>query len=189
MKRLFYAAAALAVFVSCGQKVSDPVQEAIVKEITENLQEGFTTVKIYNCELVDSTSFRQEFEHRKKAFEARKSSDEQFLLKYSREGKRQNAAIKQESYIKTISILQGLDSLETAMSSILDETAYYDYRFSGMAKGPDSSMEFKDTYVTITPDGRVMSMTSNPKDLHKSLGRVIPGYLDLIDGEAEESEE
>lgn len=189
MKRTVLISAALVLLVSCGQKTTDPVEEAIVKEITENLQEGFTTVKIYNYELVDSTTFRQEFEHRKKAFEARRQSDEKFLLQYSREGKRQNAAIKQKSYIKTLSIIDGLDSLEMASSAILDDVAYYDYMFNGMAKGPDSSMEFTDTYVTITPDGRVMSMTSNKKDLHKSLGRVIPGYMDIVQGESEESAE
>ena len=189
MKRIFLLSAALAALVSCGQKVQDPVKDAIVKEITENMEEGFTNVRIYNYELVDSTSFREEFEHRKKAFEARKQSDEKFLLQYSVEGKRQNAAIKQASYIRTIGIISALDSLEAASSAILDDVAYYDYKFNGMAKGPDSSMEFTDTYVTITPDGRVMSMTSNRKDLHKSLGRVIPGYMDVVKGESEDSEE
>lgn len=186
MKKFIVLAAAL-VLVSCGQKKTDPAKDAIEGYILSEL--SLPDVKFYSLEKVDSTTFRQEFEHRKNAFEARRSSDEQFILKYIREGKPKNAALKTESFKNTLRIIQGLDSLEKVSSAILDNIAYYDYKFSGSAKGQDGSMDFKDTYVTITSDYKVMSMTSNIKDLHKSLGRVIPGYLDLVKGTDEESSE
>lgn len=186
MKKFIVLAAAL-VLVSCGQKKTDPVKDAIEGYIVSEL--SFPDVKFYSLEKVDSTTFRQEFEHRKKAFEARRASDEQFLLKYTRERKPKNAALKTESFKNTLRIIQGLDSLENVSSAILDNIAYYDYKFSGLAKGPDGSMDFKDTYVTITPDHKVMSMTTDIKDLHKSLGRVIPGYLELVKGADEEPSE
>ena len=170
---------------SCAGKTLSPVQEAIVNEIKEKVSGEVSDFRFYTIGKVDSTTFRQEFEHRQKAFEARRDSDEKFLLKYTQEGKRKNAAIKQASYIKTVGILKGLDSLKRASSDILDDVAYYDYVFSGKATGAGMSIEFNETYVSITPDNVVMSMTADKKDLHKSLGRVIPGYLELMEGEEE----
>ena len=185
MKKAMILAAAL-VMTACGQKTADPVQDAIELYIFDKMPELYTEVSFNTLEKVDSTTFREEFDHRKKAFEARRASDEKFILKYTGEGKPKNAALKTESYKNTLRIIEGLDSLELASSSILDEIAYYDYKFSATAKGPDGRMDFEDAYACVTPDHRVMAMTSNLKDLHKSLGRVIPGYLEIVKGEEED---
>ena len=182
MKKIIIFAAAL-VLVSCGQKKVDPVKEAVTRYIIDNSSQVIAEVRFNTFEKVDSTTFRQEFDHRKKAFEARRASDEKFVIKYMNEGKRKNAALKTESFKNTLRIIARLDSLEKVSSDILDEVAYYDYKFSGQARGKSGSTDFVDTYLTITPDLKVMSMTSNPKDLHKSLGRVIPGYLEAVEGE------
>lgn len=188
MKKTIILAAAALVLVSCGQKQTDPVREAVKQYIIDNMSE-YTDVKFNTFEKVDSTTFRQEFEHRKKAFEARRASDEKFIVKYMNEGKQKNATLKTESYRNTLRIIQALDSLEQASAGIIDDIAYYDYKFSASAKGPQGGMDFNDAYASITPDMKVMTMTSNPKDLHKSLGRVIPGYMDVVQGEDEEISE
>ena len=185
MKKSIILAAAL-VLVSCGQKQSDPVQDAIELYIFENMPEMYTQVTFNTLEKVDSTTFREEFEHRKKAFEARLESDEKFILKYTLEKKQKNVALKTLSYKKTLRIIQALDSLEKASAGIMDDVAYYDYKFSATAKGQNARMDFEDTYATVTPDLRVMSMTTDIRDLHKSLGRAIPGYLDIVKGDEEE---
>ena len=182
MKKAIILTAAL-VLVSCGQKKADPVKDAVTRYIIENSSQVVTEVRFNTLEKVDSTTFRQEFDHRKKAFEARRASDEKFVIKYRNEGKQKNAALKTESFMNTLRIIARLDSLEKASTAILDEVAYYDYKFSGQARGESGNTDFVDTYVTITPSFKVMSMTSNPKDLHKSLGRVIPGYLEAVEGE------
>lgn len=187
MKKTFILAAAALVLVSCGQKKVDPVKDTITQYIAETL--SYDDVKFINLEKVDSTTFREEFEHRKNAFEARRASDEKFIVKYMNEGKQKNAALKTESFKNTLRIIRDLDSLEKASAAILDDIAYYDYKFNASARGPQGSMDFKDAYVCMTPDMKVMSMTSNVKDLHKSLGRVIPGYLDIVKGEEEGSED
>jgi len=189
MKKFILLSALSVLLVSCGGRTSDPVHEAIKGEIMGNMSQDFTDVTINKVEKIDSTTFRTELDRRKKAFALKRDADSELLLKYITEGKRRNASIKTESYKKDLAILQGLDSLETLLGDRLDDIAYYDYRFSADAKGQGFSMQFRDAYIAITPDGRVISMTAERRDLHKSAGRVIPGYYELVKGSDEEEEE
>lgn len=186
MKRLVLLSALLPLLLSCGGRTPDPVHEAIKGEIMGNMSQEFTDVTIHLVEKIDSTTFRQELERRKKAFATKRDADSDLLLKYMSEGKRRNASLKSESYKKDLIILQGLDSLEAAHAAILDDVAYYDYRFNAEAKGQGLKMQFREAYISITPDGRVISMTAERRDLHKSAGRVIPGYLELVKGSDED---
>ena len=189
MKKASICFVSLLLLFSCGGKTSDPVRDAIKGEIMDNMFQEFTDVNITNVEKIDSTTFRTELDRRKKAFTIKRDADSEFLLKYMQEGKKKNASIKSESYLNDLRILQGLDSLGAALAASLDDVAYYDYRFSATAKGKDVTMQFRDAYISITPDGRVISMTAERRDLHKSAGRVIPGYYELVKGADEEDEE
>ena len=189
MKKASIFFVSLLLLFSCGGKTSDPVRDAIKGEIMDNMFQEFTDVNITNVEKIDSTTFRTELDRRKKAFTIKRDADGEFLLKYMQEGKKKNASIKSESYQNDLRILQGLDSLGAALAATLDDVAYYDYRFSATAKGKDVTMQFRDAYIAITPDGRVISMTAERRDLHKSAGRVIPGYYELVKGADEEDEE
>ena len=189
MHKLLFIAASLLLLASCGGKTSDPVHEAIKGEIMGNMDQQFSDVSIIKVEMIDSTTYRTELDRRKNAFALKRDADSNLLIKYMTEGKRKNAEIKTESYRKDLVILQGLDSLEVALADILDDVAYYDYRFSADAKGQGMNMQFRNAYISITPDGRVISMTSERSDLHKSAGRVIPGYLELLKGSGADDEE
>ncbi|MBR3012450.1 MAG: hypothetical protein IKH60_03900 [Bacteroidales bacterium] len=189
MHKFLVFAASLLLLASCGGKTADPVHEAIKGEILGNMDRQFSDVSINKVEKIDSTTFRTELERRKKVFMTKRDADSELLIKYMTEGKRRNAEIKSESYRKDLLILNGLDSLESAIAGILDDIAYYDYRFSADAKGQDVNMQFRDAYISITPDGRVISMTADRRDLHKSAGRVIPGYYELVKGAGEDEEE
>ncbi len=186
MKKFILFAALLPLLVSCGGRVVDPVHEAIKGEIMGNMSQDFTDVTINFVEKIDSTTFRQEFDRRRRVFTLKRDADSDLLLKYMTEGKKRNASIKSDSYKQDLVILQGLDSLEAAHSAILDDIAYYDYRFSADAKGQGLKMQFRNAFISITPDGRVISMTAERRDLHKSAGRVIPGYVELVKGSDEE---
>ena len=181
----------LFLLAACSGGKTDPVREAIKGEIMGNMSQDFTSVEIFSVEKIDSTTFRTELDRRKKAFTTKRDADSELLLKYMQEGKRRNASIKNDSYKNDLRILLGLDSLGTVHAAILDDIAYYDYRFNAKAKGKDVTMQFRDTYISITPDGKVISMAAERRDLHKSAGRVIPGYYELVKGadEEEESEE
>lgn len=185
MKKSIFILASLLMVAACGTKTADPVHEAIKAEISGNMPQKFTDVKIYTVEKIDSTTFRQELDRRKTLFETRRAADEKLILKYNSEGKQKNAALKTESYKKDVFILRDLDSLEVSLADILDDVAYYDYVFSAQASGPDGKMEFRDSYAAITPDMQVIGLTAQKKDLHKGLGKVIPGYLEIVKGEEE----
>lgn len=189
MRRFIFIAASLLLLASCGGKAVDPVHEAIKGEIMGNMEQQFSDVSIIKVEKIDSTTFRTELDRRKNAFALKRDADSNLLIKYMTEGKKRNAELKTESYRKDLLILQGLDSLEVALAAILDDIAYYDYRFSADAKGEGMNMQFRNAYISITPDGRVISMTSERSDLHKGAGRVIPGYLDLVKGAGEDDED
>ena len=186
MKKFILFSALLPLLVACGGRVTDPVHEAIKGEIMGNMSQEFSDVTINFVEKIDSTTYRQELERRKKAFVLKRDADSELLLKYMAEGKKRNATIKSDSYRQDLVILQGLDSLEAAHAAILDDIAYYDYRFSADAKGQGLKMQFRNAYISITPDGRVISMTAERRDLHKGAGRVIPGYLELVKGSDED---
>ena len=188
MKKLVLAALAALSVCACATRTADPVHEAITHEIIDNMDKGFTEVRINHVELIDSTTFATEFERRIKLFEAKRDADSKLSVKYLAEGKKKNSALKASSYVNDIMILVSLDSLRKASSDILEKVAYYDYKFSAVAKGPDSSMEFKDAYAAVTPDFKVIGMTAALKDLHKGLGRVIPGYLEIVKGDEDASE-
>ena len=186
MKSSILIAASLLLLVSCGGGTPDPVREAIKGEIMGNMSQQFTDVYVNSFEKVDSTTFRTELERRKTVFTTKRDADSDLLIKYMSEGKKKNAELKSESYRKDLLILQGIDSLEVALAGILDDIAYYDYKFSADAKGDGMKMQFRNAYISITPDGRVISMTSERRDLHKSTGRVIPGYVELVKGAGED---
>lgn len=181
------AAAAALLLVSCAPKTPDPVEQAICTEISA-MPQGFTKVSVTSYERVDSTTFAQEFERRVKLFEAKRDADSKFLLKYLQEGKNRNAAIKNESYVRDLMILKGLDSLRAVCADIMDQVAYYDYVFDADASGEEGKMYFRQANAAITPDYQVIGMTSQQKDLHKGLGKVIPGYLELVKGAEDEEE-
>lgn len=189
MRKIILFAASLLLLASCGGRTPDPVVEAIKGEIIGNMPQKFTDVTVTKYEKIDSTTFRQELERRKVVFTTKRDVDSDFIIKYHSEGKKRNAEIKTESYRKDLLILQGIDSLERAHAAILDDIAYYDYCFNAAAKGKDVSMQFREAYISITPDGKVISMAAERRDLHKAAGRVIPGYAELLKGAGEDDGE
>ena len=61
---------------------------------------------------------------------------------------------------------------------VLDVKRYYG---SGEAVTKDSRFDLSEAYAAITPDGKVLSVSTDVKDIHKSTGRAIPGYVDLFE--------
>lgn len=186
MKKLLIIPAAIMLLASCSPKASDQVSDAVKNEIM-TLDGGYEKVVIKSIEKVDSTTFAQEFDRRIGTFETKKKADEQLLLKYTRDNKKRNAAIKQESLARDYVILAGIDSLKMAMGAKLNDVAYYEYRFSAQASNPEKTVVFNDSFAAVSPAGEVLCIASKQNDLHRRLGKVIPGYLDLVKGDEESS--
>ena len=166
----------------CKDKESSPIQEALGAYILQG-QEG--TFRLYRIEKIDSTTFRTEFERRQNVFELKLQAETIFYQSYTMDRKPKNAARHWDAMQGTLANLKGLDSLRTTLEGRLDEIAYYDYVFSGRAETDSQATDFADAYASLTPNLKVIALTSERKDLHKSGGRAIPGYVQLFGKEEE----
>ena len=162
----------------CKDKESSPIQEALGAYILQG-QEG--SFELYRIEKIDSTSFRTEFERRQNVLDLKLREETRFYENYILERKPKNAARHREAMERARASLKGLDSLRTTLEGRLDEIAYYDYVFSGRAETANQATDFADTYASITPALEVIALTAVQKDLHKSGGRAIPGYVQLFE--------
>lgn len=167
---------------SCAQ-TPDPLQEALQTYILKG-QEG--TFRLYSIEKIDSTTFRTEFEHRQNVFELKLQEETKLFENYYFQNKRKNADRHWEAMERTREVMKGLDSLRAALAGRMDEIAYYDYVFSGRAETATAATDFRDTYVSMTPQLEIISMTTERRDLHKAGGRAIPGYLQMLGDTPEE---
>ena len=158
-------------------KTPDPLQEALSAHILHG-REG--TFRLYSIEKIDSTTFRTEFEHRQNVFERKLQEETKLFENYYFQNKRKNADRHWEAMERTREVMKGLDSLRAALAGRMDEVAYYEYVFSGRAETGSEAVEFKDTYVSMSPSLEVITMSADRADLHKSGGRAIPGYLQMF---------
>ena len=179
MKKTVFILAAAAVMLSCSGRQPDPVAQALEEAVKLSISEP-CKFRLYTLELTDSTTFRTEFERRAKVFEVKSKREGELYSRYFTEGKPKNAAVHMEAMTKANRNHETLDSLMNTMASRLDETAYYDYRFSGKAYGDAGEIEYRDSWFTITPDGKILAITHDKKELHRNAGRAIPGYMEIF---------
>lgn len=179
-------AAFLVLLCSCNDKqTTDPAQAALEKKIKEQVGED-AGINIFLFEKIDSTTFAEELADRKEAFNYKLEQDSRFLIEYSTKGLKRNAAKKTLAVRTDHRILAALDSIATVIEPYAAEVAYYDYHFSGKAVSKSGDTEFKDYYSCITPSGEVMCISPSSKGLHKSMGRILPGYSELFAGSSED---
>ena len=174
---------ALCSFAVCCGKKADPLQETLGAYILRG-QEGIFT--LYRIEKIDSTTFRTEFERRQYVFDLKLEEETNLYESYIIQGKPKNAARHLDAIQRTHEVLKGLDSLRTAMDGRMDEIAYYDYVFSGQSVIGDETTNYLSAYASITPALEVIALTAKQKDLHKSGGRAIPGYLQMVKSDEDE---
>ena len=179
MKKFLTAIAAAAMMLSCSGSQPDPVAQALEEAVKLSISEP-CKFRLYTLELTDSTTFRTEFERRAKVFEVKSKREGELYARYVTEGKPKNAAVHMEAMTKANRNHSSLDSLMNSMASRLDDIAYYDYKFSGKAYGDSGEVEYRDSWFTITPAGKVLAITHDKKELHKNAGRAIPGYMEIF---------
>ena len=181
-KTLFAAACALALCACSAPK--DPVEQIISDYMETAVEgEGKLSVDIYGYEKIDSTTFREELQRRKNVFELKLDQNQKFYSEYNSKGQRKAAAEKMAAMIEDAAVVKRLDSLGVALGERIDDVAFYDYSFSGEVSGRGVQDRFKEKFIAITPQGEVLAMVSDRKSLHKSTGRVIPGYVEAVKSE------
>ena len=183
MKKIFLLLFVAAGLVACTQ-TKDPFQKALETEIANRLGEG-AKVKIEAFNKIDSTTFGEELKYRQEVFDLRLQQNMKLLERYKQGGFVNSAVNKRNAINHDHEVIAGLAEMEHTLEPILGDVAYFDFCFTGTARKGDARSVYKEYYASITPDGKVVSIDSNPKTLHKALGRVIPGYLELVKGEEE----
>ena len=173
----------LGVLASCGGKAPNPFQDALGAYILQGQAGSF---ELYRIEKIDSTTFRTEFERRQNVLHRKMEEETALYGSYTMQGKPRNAARHWEAIQHTDAALKGLDSLRTVLEDRLDEIAYYDYVFSAQSVIGEETTNYLNAYASMTPALEVIALCSDRRDLHKSGGRAIPGYLQLLGRDAEE---
>ncbi len=188
MKRFLILACALLALASCTKKKADPVADAIVAEMMKDVDQPYS-IQITELKLLDSTTFATEFQRRIGIYGIRLDQNSARLEKYMKEGKRKNAQLMFESLQKDTKIYNELIGMKEMMGDDTLRIAYYDYSFKYGGKVGDTKIAPKPAFATVTPDLRVLTCVSDPADLHKATGLVIPGYKELLDSFKETEEE
>ena len=181
MKKIFLLIFIAAALTACTQP-KDPQLAALETEIANRLGEK-AKVRIESFTKIDSTTFGEELKYRQEVFDLRLSQNMKLLERYKQGGFVNSAVDKRNAINHDHEVIAGLAEMERTLEPILNNVAYYDYCFSGVARQGESKAVYKEYYASITPEGEVVSIDSNLKTLHKTLGRVIPGYLELVKGE------
>ena len=134
---------------------------------------------------MDSTSLGEEYAMRTSLFETKLAVLTSQYEKYVREKKVNNAAKKKEEMEETVQVQKRLADLSATLAPMSGMTVYYDCRFSAIIRGNGGMKELKDWYACITPGNEVLVYCENRKDLHKTTGKVIPGYVEALKGLSE----
>ena len=180
MKKILIFAAFLAAMVSCGPKQVDPMEQALIDKIIQAAaEEG--KVSVYKMEKVDSTTFRTELERKFKIYNLKIEQNQKFYDTYMSQRKPKNAELKKKAIEKDKAIIAGLEEIQEQISDQLDNVAYYDYKFSASANFKSSKATYNDYFCAITPDGKVLGISSDQNVIHKGTSSVIPGYKALLD--------
>lgn len=186
MKKVLAAALILLAFSACSPKAENPVVTAIKVKVTEKMDGDVTSIKVTDLQKVDSVDFQTEISHRIAHFNLKLDQELKLCEKYIREGKSRNAALKQASIDNDVRIINGLREIEAAMGDAGKDVAYYYYTFMVKASGAETKLEMPLAYAVVTPDNQVIAIADSKKAVSKVTGKTIPGYLDLLQGEADE---
>lgn len=178
------AAVMLLLAAACGLKKSEfAAQEELIGASIKEKLEGVEKVSFGSMAVIDSSTYRQEIERRKATFELKVNQELKLLDKYNKEGKKKNAAYKTLDLRNDARIIKSIDSLAAAMGADIDKVAFYDYEFDAILSGKEIKNSVQHGYAAITPDGELLGINPDRKALHKSTGKVIPGYLSVIKDE------
>ena len=180
---MLYLAVAILV-AACSPKAEDPALTALKAKLSEALPDA-KEIYVKSFEKVDSTTFGQEYQNRLDLFDVKIKVLTEQCEKYMKAGKTNNAAVKQTDLKKAAATLARVSALKESVEAIKDKVAYYDYKFSAVIKSEGGSQTVDGWYACITPENEVIGYTSKQKDLHKGVGKLIPGYKEALGGEEE----
>ena len=180
---------AVALLGSCGRgkPVLSPQEQAVVEHLAKDI-EGEYSFEFSSFEVIDSTTMAAEIDKRTEAFSAILRQNYNLYNNYVQAGKKRNAAKKEEAILMDTEMIKFLGEYKKDHADTIDDIAYYVFRFACEGKSEGAIYRYKEAYAAITPDNKVIGVSTDLKNLLRSTGKVIPGYSDIISGDPEEDE-
>ena len=175
-------AAALVASCGRGKPVLSPQEQAVVDYLAKDI-EGESSFEFSSFELTDSTTMATEIDRRVEAFSSILRQNYNLYNTYVQAGKKKNAEKKQSAILLDTDMLKFLQEYKINNADTIDDIAYYVYRFACEGKSEGAIYRYKEAYAAITPDNKVIGVSTDLKNLLRSTGKVIPGYSDLLVGE------
>lgn len=182
MKKLALIPIVALCLASCGQQkqpdiYKDAIETEIIRLVGPDAKVSFTTF-----ERIDSTTFGKELEYRHGLIQTRRNQNLKLMEKYKKQGMPTNMEKKAKSAALDAEVLKGIEALRERMAAAdsLDIIAYYDYHVAGEAKSSEGTTTFPNHFACVAVDGTLLNFTDNPRFLHKSIGKVIPGYHTVL---------
>ena len=181
---------AVALAASCGRgkPALSPQEQVVVEHLAKDI-EGEYSFQFSSFQLIDSTTMATEVDKRIEAFSAILRQNYNLYNGYVQAGKKKNAAKKEQAILLDTEMLKMLQEYKANNAGTIDNIAYYVYRFACEGKSEDAVYRYKEAYAAITPDNKVIGVSTDLKNLLRSTGKVIPGYSDLLAGSDEEADE
>lgn len=171
--------AAVLSFSACKDEYAEE-KAAVSAKIVETMGE-VKNLKFNTFEFVGQTTVGEEIEMRTNQFKTKLEQDQKFFDKYAAGRHYDKAAEKERAMERDRLHLAQLDSIRNALGDRLNEIAYRDYKFSAEGTLEGSRLCAENWFAAIAPDGTVLSLVQDKKNLHKGLGMTIPGYKDMFD--------
>lgn len=168
--------------IACERQPGSPQQEAVRAKVAENAGVPLENVQIHTFEQIDSVRLGEEIARRRATISLRLKISGDKYAEYSSRGLMNNAARKL-SDIKADEVrLAALDSIENAHKTQADSVIARDYRFSGQIRpmGGGGWEQTGEMYASVSPSLRVLAVSNEQRDLHKSTGHAIPAYDSLF---------
>ena len=135
--------------------------------------------EVFKC--IDTVTFAEEVYVRRHIQELKMEKELEFRDDYRSRGMRTNARRKDSSIAHCRAVIEGLDSIALSRIAQKDSVVYRDFYVVGTADTGSSVLRFDPIFVCIDSDGQVAASSSNRPDLHKTMGKSIPGYMDMLD--------
>lgn len=136
-------------------------------------------LEVFKC--IDTVTFAEEIFVRRHIQEIKMEKELEFREDYRSRGMRTNARRKDSSIAHCRAVIEGLDSIALSRMGQKDSVVYRDFYVVGTADTGSSVLRFDPVYVCIDADGAVAASSGNRPDLHKSMGKSIPGYMEMLD--------
>lgn len=177
---LIILAAALLPFAACRQ--AEDAQAALKEALVEKIKAAnpqLESFRISKVELKSKVLFKNELERRIDLMNSKVKAENSFLDKYKGYPKATEKHLK--SLNTTEAIIRELELYRTANAAKADSLVYYVISFTGSGRTKDgASVPDTEMLATVSTENLVYNLIPAGGNPYKGMGRVLPGYDEIL---------